>query len=153
VQEALARARRHTQRAIAEALAAARALLDAASLGLSGEPAEAHRGLGALSSALQQASAQLSDDSAALTGPVVEAILDALDHEIARWELRSSDDAEARAVLRAFLGMREILWEFGLRRGDAPSSADPTPRSGGGLGKSGSTGRPARRVQRVRVQG
>ncbi|MDZ7632890.1 MAG: hypothetical protein U5K74_16510 [Gemmatimonadaceae bacterium] len=36
-------------------------------------------------------------------------------------EMRARHDPEARAVLRAFLGVREILWEFGLRpRAEAP---------------------------------
>lgn len=182
VEEALTRARRHSRAALSEALAAAQALLDAASLGTRGEPAGTHRALGSLSRALEQASRQLSEDTGRLAGPVVEAILDALDSEILRWEERSAEDTEARAVLRAFLGLREILWEFGLRRDDAPASArsdararastrtrsrrDQEPDHAGDDDEAGgeragartrsSATKPSRsnrRVQRVRVQG
>ncbi len=52
-----------------------------------------------------------------------------LDDEIGRWETRGRDDPEARAVLRAFLGVREILWEFGLRpsRAERRESGPPEP--------------------------
>ena len=62
--------------------------------------------------------------------PLLASIAEALDIEIARWEKRARDDLDARAVLRAFLGLREILWEFGVRPGrrnarsaDAPAQA------------------------------
>jgi hypothetical protein len=87
----------------------------------------------------------------------------ALDAEIARWEASSRDDPEARAVLRAFLGVREILWEVGLRpltrdgagaRGPSARPAegiDPHPprpaESSGSLRRAGS-----RRIERVTVQ-
>ena len=151
VEEALQRARRHSRAALSEALAAAQALLDAASFGMRGEPAESHAALGSLSRTLEQASRQLSEDTGRLAGPVVEAILDALDAEIARWEERSSEDVEARAVLRAFLGLREILWEFGMRRDEAAADRSQAgPRSRSTAAKRPRTGR---RVQRVRVQG
>ena len=68
-----------------------------------------------------------------------------LDAEIARWENCSKDNADARAVLRAYLGVREVLWELGLRRperSDEPGAASGPPR------------KPRRRrVQRVRIDG
>ncbi|MGH7286571.1 MAG: hypothetical protein ACREI8_00945, partial [Myxococcota bacterium] len=63
---------------------------------------------------------------------------------IARWEERARQDGEARAVLRAFLGVRELLWEFGIRRPDEPAA----PRAERRAAKRGGP-----RVQRVRVQG
>jgi hypothetical protein len=69
--------------------------------------------------------------------PLLASIAEALDIEIARWEKRARDDLDARAVLRAFLGLREILWEVGVR---------PRPKR--------ARQRPAgRRIQRVPVQG
>lgn len=165
VEEAMARARLHSRAALSEGLAAAHALLDAASLGIRGEAAGSHGALGQLSRALEQASRQLSEDTSRLAGPVVEAILDALDLEIARWEKRSADDSEARAVLRAFLGLREILWEFGMRRDDgspqAPSSestAQPDAKPDAATDRrarasAAKSPRARRRVQRVQVQG
>lgn len=50
----------------------------------------------------------------------------ALEAEILRWETRSKTDPDARPVLRAFLGLREILWEFGVR---APGDSEPTPEA------------------------
>ena len=50
-------------------------------------------------------------------------MLDALDAEIARWETKARQDADARAVLRAFLGVRELLWELGMRP-SAPAAED-----------------------------
>ena len=46
---------------------------------------------------------------------VLRALADGLDSEIERWEARSREDAEARSVLRAFLAVREVLWELGTR--------------------------------------
>ena len=147
VEEALKRARQHAQRAAAETLAAARALLDALSLALRGEPAETQRAVGRLARGLDEAFEALSGDPDRVSAPLVEVILDALDVEIARWEGRSRDDTEARAVLRAFIGLREILWEFGLRREKTSGHSEesvgvaPVVRPGG------------RRVQRIEVEG
>ena len=119
-------------------------------------PSEASRLLAPLAQLLENLAQGLAPDSDALSAPLLEALADALDAEIARWEARARDDAEARAVLRAFLGVRELLWELGLRRGarapDAPGAApgDPGPAHGP------PTPRPVRRrprVQRVPVQG
>jgi hypothetical protein len=164
VQEALGRARNHARNALAEALLAARALLDAASIGLSGRAADQTSALGPLVALLEEGHRGLAS-SDRLTAPMVEAILDALDHEVRRWEERARDDADARAVLRAFLGVREILWEFGLRReGDASPSpgepGDPGTEPGpqapaeGARRPSSRRSRPERaRVERVRVEG
>ena len=82
---------------------------------------------------------------------VAETLADALDAEIGRWEQRAAEDPEARAVLRAFLGLREVLWEIGIRRS---GDADGAQRSQPGPEKSEPPKRAGRRrVDRVRVQG
>jgi hypothetical protein len=156
VGEALDRARQHTRQALAEAIAAGRALLDATSLGLSGEPAGEHRLVADLARALDQASEALSSKDGPFSPGAMHVVLDALDAEIERWEQRSRDDDDARAVLRAFLGLREILWELGLRprsQSDPSPSAAPerTPRTTGRATKRG--GRSANRVQHVTIEG
>lgn len=165
--EALGRARVHARRALGEAIAAMRALLDAASLGWSGKPSEAHAALRGIASLLDEQSERFTTGKDVLPAPMASAILEALDQEIARWEQRGDADTEARAVLRTFLGLREILWELGLRREEPAAGRDASPpertpgegaRSGsGGASKPGaqraaSTGRRAR-VQRVDVRG
>jgi hypothetical protein len=123
VEEALARARTHGRAALAEAAAAARCLLDAASLAASGAPSEAHAGLRRASAWLERAEA-LAREGSDRGARWVEEVAAALDAEIARWESRSREDPEARAVLRAFLGVREVLWEVGLRPRSARGDAD-----------------------------
>jgi len=146
--QALARAGSHARTALAESLRAVEALLDAASLATSGEPAQTRRLLGPLSRSLEGFAAGL--EAAAHDGSrgLLAAVAEALDAEIARWELRARDDADARAVLRAFLGLRELLWEFGVRRPEGAERADAA------RARSRPRARRARpRVQRVRVEG
>lgn len=147
--EALDRARIHLRTAIAESLEAARELVEATSLATNGSPAKTHPVLRRITSSLDELASKLAGDAALVPPPLAAAVLDALDEEIGRWELRSQTDPEARPVLRAFLGMREILWEFGLRRdpaqaarGDPVSGSRPSPTPSGRA-----------RVQRVDVQG
>ena len=142
--QALIRARGHARNAAAETIAALRALLDAAALGITQESAEQHRALATLARALDDLRERLSSDSS----DVSALILDALNGEIRRWEERSQDDPDSRAVLRAFLGMREILWEFGVR-----AEARPARGTEAG-GTSPRDPKPARRkrVQRVEVE-
>lgn len=164
-QAALRDARDHLRNALSEALLAARALLDAASIGLSGRPVDGESALAPLAALLEETSRGLATEDR-LSGPLVLAILDALDHEIRRWEERAQDDPDARAVLRAFLGVREILWEFGLRRdGTGSAGGAPGPDEGDAQADAGGepgdrdqrpTRRPrsrGQRVERVRVQG
>lgn len=178
----------HARGALTEGLLAARALLDAVSIALFGEPADldpaAVRG-GSNARLAIAAMARGIDELALLSATanhghseaVLAAVLDALEGEITRWEARSREDPDARAVLRAFLGLREILWEFGVRpsdSGDADRSdtrSRQTPRERDGAASSGRSsggspakdpGRPRRatpgrrsppRVQRVKVEG
>jgi hypothetical protein len=124
-EQALARAAQHARTAAAELVAALRALVDAASLAASGEPGASGR-LAPLAMLLDEAQALVSPELGA--GTLAAAIAEALDAEIARWEERGRDDADARAVLRAFLGLREILWEMGVRPAAKTSAAGARPR-------------------------
>jgi hypothetical protein len=154
--EALARARTHARVAASEAVLATRALLDAAALASSGLPSDASRLLAPLAQLLESLAQGLAPDSDAASAPLLSALADALDAEIARWEARAGDDAEARAVLRAFLGVRELLWEFGMRRRGNGVAAPDAPPGSAAPGHPSHAPRPVRRrprVQRVPVQG
>jgi hypothetical protein len=137
LEEALARAARHGRSAAAEALAAGRALVEAAALASTGRPVANDGGLGLILRTLDELGASLSAGLEAPAGVLLRSVLEGLDAEIARWESRAADDPEARAVLRAYLGLREILWELGVR-----PDAEAKPKR-----------RPKGRVQRVPVEG
>lgn len=143
--QALAEAARHTRAAAAEAALAIRALLDAAALFSSGAPADANVVLSGAAhwlDALARGVAPEGGGDAALA----QALADALDAEIARWEARALEDPDARAVLRAFLGVRELLWELGVRPRTAAAA-----RPARGAPETRAARR--KRVERVRVQG
>ncbi len=165
VEDALRSAAEHARRAVAEALAAARALLDAASLGLSGEAAEAHSSLASFAQLLDALEASLGGGSAAHS-PLLDALSSALDAEISKWELRAENDREARAVLRAFLGLREVLWELGVRPENSQSPGTRSTRArarkttpeepvADATSERGERSRASKtsRVQRIQVQG
>ena len=159
------RARGHARLAAAEGLAAFRALLDAAALATTGEASGELRFLGSLARQLDETGAALRAGSAGAEA-LVTALAEALEAEIARWQARSAEDPDARAVLRAFLGLRELLWELGVRPradGEAPAEqprgtarggprggAAPRPRA---AGRASEEPRPGPRVQRVPVEG
>lgn len=161
VDEALRRSAQHARNAIAEALLAGHALLDAVALATTGRAASARTdeprthigqaGLASLAERIRLLAHSVRGKEADLPEDWTHAILEALDQEIHRWEERSRGDPDARAVLRAFIGLRELLWEFGLRDGQAagPHNSEPEPdRSASDRG----TGRTVR-VQRVKVEG
>jgi hypothetical protein len=143
VEAALARAGRHARNAASESVAALRALLDAIAIVSGGAPAESHAALSGAAEWLETLASQLA------SGPgdaeLTRALADALDAEIARWEERARQDPDARAVLRAFLGVRELLWELGVRPKPDPSEARRAPDAPKRRGR--------RRVERVPVQG
>ncbi len=158
VRDALDRAARHGKAAAAETLAALRALLDAAALARTGRASDTDALLGPLASWLEDLGAKLATDAGRGSPEVLAALADALDHEISRWEQRARSDSEARAVLRAFLGVRELLWEFGVRRADTDdeSESDPhdaSPEQPSPDDRPARRKRKRRRVQRVRVEG
>ena len=142
LEAALARARRHASQALAEALLAGRALLDAAALATSGVAAGEHPLFSAADAWVAARQRELREDTP-LASELGLALAEALDAEIRRWEERAREDDEARAVLRAFLGLRELLWELGVGRGPRENRerSEPAPH------------RPRRRVERVTVQG
>ncbi len=153
--EALAEARAHAQRAASESAAALRALLDAATLAAQGELAMAGR-LAPLAEALDQLASWLHPDGDEGGDAVLRALADGLDAEIARWEAKSREDPEARSVLRAFLAVREVLFEMSTRfatpreEAPAPSGAvDTEERSP----RPQRVRRARRRVERVAVEG
>ena len=148
-EEALGRAREHARSAVAELLQALHALLDAATLATGGAPAAEHPVLAQLAQMLAGLAADLSPGGSASPDSVLAAVAQALDVEIARWEKRARQDPDARSVLRAFLGLRELLWEFGVRPGGSgPAPAHPPEKPP----RAGRRASPPR-VQRVRVEG
>ncbi len=151
VEEGLRRARDHLGRAALEALEAARALLDASlrasglhSVAPDGLAGEIGRSLDALISTLREGRSFVVP--AGLARPLAEA----LEVEIARWERRSQTDSDARPVLRAFLGMRELLWEFGV---GSPSEPE-RPRASKARDKAATSSRESAktRVQRFDIE-
>jgi len=162
VEEALRRASLHARTALGEGLAAARALLDAVALGLSGSAARDHAALATLGQALDDLESALRGDAEAAEqpDPISTTLLEALDLEIARWQERARHDREARSVLRAFIALREVLWEMGIRPAarpggpEAATGAEPAPPAPQAR-RDARKQPPAApgRVQRVRVQG
>jgi hypothetical protein len=153
--EALAEARQHAQRAAAESAAALRALLDAAALATTGEPAAAGR-LAPLAEVLERVATWLHPDGAETGEAVLRALAAGLDAEIARWEARSREDPEARSVLRAFLAVREVLFEMSTRFAAAPKDAAAPPEDADTDERSPRprrVRRSRRRVERVTVEG
>jgi hypothetical protein len=154
--EALERARAHARSAAAEALASLHALLDAAALAASGQPSEFHGLLGPMAKLLEGLSERLGDQGEPVSAPILAAVTEALDAEIARWEARAQEDPEARAVLRAFLGLREVLWEFGIRRGgqnEGEAGGEAEPSAAGPRARRPVRRRRQPRVQRVPIEG
>jgi hypothetical protein len=141
--QALERAIGHASVALSEGVASARALLDAASLIVSALPAEAQPNLADLARALDQVSEALSENSPSLRATATHALLETIDSEIARWEVRSRTDDDARSVLRVFMSLRELLWEIGIRR------EAPAPRPHGQQGAKGQTGWTSKDLKRA----
>ena len=155
VEEALARARDHGRAAVAESLAAVQALLDAAALALSGRAAEQGTVFGPVARSLEELRAVLAPDPSRAAASIFDALFEALDAEIARWEVRSREDPNARSVLRAFLGVREILWEVTSRGAGAAPASDAEASESNAKPPAARAVRSRRRsrVQRVQVEG
>ena len=144
--EALGRARSHLQRAFLEALEAAMALLEAASM-VRRDPHADGSLVSEIARGLDRAVRELRAAGRIDLPPgLLDPLEKALDVEIARWEARSKQDSDARPVLRAFLGLRELLFE--ITRSNPPP-AEPEGR------KRADRETPAspRRVQRFDVEG
>jgi hypothetical protein len=142
VGEALARARHHGRSAASESLAALQALVEATSLATRGRGSDSSRLLGPMAKLFAGLIDDLGRDGGAGAARILDTIALAVDGEIARWQERAVDDVEARTVLRAFLGLREVLWELGVRR-----------NAGGRRAPRAKPRRSGPRVQRVPVQG
>jgi hypothetical protein len=157
VGEALAAARRHARLAAAEAFAALRALLDGAALLATGSAGDGVRGLAVLRRRLDELEGALRSGAPGGAEALVEALAGALDAEIARWEARSSEDPDARAVLRAFLGLRELLWEMGVRPASRDAAdgrvVEPAPDATAPRDRRRAQASAKPRVQRIRVEG
>ncbi len=113
LEAAIASAAYHARAALAETLLLLRALLDVASFLALGRGAARVETLRSAVELLEQIQAGVRPGSDPAQDLLTD-LADALDAEITRWESRSQGDPEARAVLRAFLGLRELLWEFGI---------------------------------------
>ena len=138
VEEALARGLQHARNSASEALLAARALMDALSILLADQPvarhAEPSSPIAQVAEAIERWARTLRGPTEAPDSPGLPAILEAVEIEIARWQEKARTDADARTVLRAFLGIREILWEFGEQSGprirpDEQRAAGRNPRA------------------------
>jgi hypothetical protein len=123
--------------------------LDAASLATTGVPAEAQRGLASLARALEDVAAAFGPGEGA---SLLVAVVEALEDEIARWEERAAHDADARAVLRAYLGLRELLWELGVRRPTSAASGSAEPNGARPVARTDALRRRPT-IQRVPLEG
>ncbi len=164
VRQAIERAAHHAGLALAEGVASARALLDAASIGMSGESAQTHPHLSEFAQALDQMTEALSGATSSPNNAALSALLEALDAEISRWDVRSRADDDARAVLRAFLGLREFLWELGVRpqtagsdrasaEGDEPCSEANEAAPAAEKNSPDECVQRTPRVQRIKIEG
>jgi len=153
VAEALQRARLHGRAAAAESFAAVRALIEAAALASGGRSSEASRLLGPIAKLLESVGNELGDSALVGSTRILESVSRAIDSEIAIWEQRARDDPEARTVLRAFLGLREVLWEFGARADRRSSEPAPDPNQARPRQRTRTPRTTRPRVQRVPVQG
>lgn len=160
--EAMDRAAMHARNSMSELIFATQAVLDAASIAATGNPSDASAALAPIRRGLDDLATRLGQTSGALPASMLRAVLDALDVEIARWEEQSTKDTDARAVLRTFLGLREILWEFGFRREPDGAAARAGPKRkaarasrAGRASETSDPGAPTKgpRVQRVDVKG
>jgi len=157
-QEAVDRARRHLRNAAREGLEASRALVEAALLAgnMVGGEGESRGGLaGEAKSALDAWIAALETDQPfRMPEALAEPLRRAIQAEIDRWEERSVEDESARPVLRAFLGLRELLWELGMRSEPKPEKTPSDPHdSATSSTRSSRSEQPSRqRVQRFDLE-
>ncbi len=127
VEEALARARRHGRAAASEGLAALQALVEAGALSAGRRIDEGS--LATLRDTLARVRRWLDPNGGRDAASVLEGVSQALDEEIQRWEEKSKQDSDARTILRAFLAVREVVWEFASRTDSAMSEAGSTTAS------------------------
>jgi len=147
--EALQRARTHLRNFTLEGLEAARALLEAARHASGLTAATPDSIVDQLQEQLEELIAALRNNASfVVPRALAEPLGAAIDIEIKRWEERSQTDPDARLVLRAFLGMRELLWEVSARSEGVSKSVAPRPKT---AKRSGA--RPDQpRVQRFKIE-
>ena len=147
--EALSRARTHLRNSTLEGLEAARAMLEAAMHASALAKASPDSMVSELQNQLDDLISRLRENNAfALPRALAEPLGAAIDSEIRRWEARSHKDPDARLVLRAFLGMRELLWEISSRDGDAGEAPKRKPPE-----HTSKTAAPKKdRVQRFKIE-
>jgi hypothetical protein len=156
--DAIERARRHLRNAVREGLEASRALVEAAmfsgdldskspgSRSGGGFTAEIRTALDAWISTLD------GDDPFRMPESISGPLHRALQVEIDRWEKRSAEDDSARPVLRAFLGLRELLWELGMRETASNTGADKKKPPETAKSESTTTQKTRPRVQRFDLE-
>jgi hypothetical protein len=151
--DAVERARTHLRNATVEGLETTLALMDAAWVASGTVGVDASSLPGRLRRALEDCIGALRDGRGfSLPSSLARALSEALATEIARWEKRSRHDPDARLVLRAFLGLRELLWELGLEHDDGPPSRNER-RRGTSRRRRASTAAPHEpRVERFTVE-
>ena len=114
--EAIERARVHLRLASVEGLETARALMDAVTIAAGRSASAPGKTSREIAAALDDLIAHMrAGGGLSVPGGIALPLAQALDREIERWQQRSRTEPEARAVLRAFLGLRELLWELGVR--------------------------------------
>jgi len=132
VDEALERARDHLLRAALEGIEAARALAEAAARSSGFADGSEDSIAENVKKTLENLRAALRENASyVFPSRFTEPLAEALESEIKRWERRSRTDEDARLVLRAFLGMRELLWDLGMRHETEPprQGTPPKPRN------------------------
>ena len=109
--------------------------MDALSILLADEPvarhAQANSPIANVAGAIERWTGTLRGPEPDHSPSGLPAVLDALEAEIGRWEVRARSDSNARTVLHAFLGVRDILWEFSPPANPAMARKGkrPKPRS------------------------
>jgi len=129
LEDALGRLRRHALNATLEGLEALRALAEATQIAGERGGRGSDSGASPLLGPLDELMTALRSGRLLTPPPALaRALTEALDAEIERWERRSRTDSDARLVLRAFLGLRELTWEIGwTARESGPASPDAPP--------------------------
>ena len=119
VEESLAQSRQHARLALSEVLRSISCLIDAAALALgAGQNPILDSGWTSLVSAIDEVARKLAGvQESEPQAEGVSEILAALEQEISRWEDRAAHDEHAQAVLIAFVGLREMVWQMRQVRG------------------------------------
>jgi hypothetical protein len=125
VDQALQRARMHLRNSMLEGLEGLRALLEAVAHASGQTSASTDSLIGQIQTQIEDLISMVRDRASFVLPKIVLLPLnEAVETEIKRWQERAKHDPDARLVLRAFLGMRELIWEFSHPRGGADGPAE-----------------------------